>query len=253
MSFVEDGCHGLETLDGEKGWKLPTWTTVVVYGRVVLNHGNGITGLSWPVGDEFRRRSWVPWTRNLNFRGQPDHETWTSWIKYNKPVCATRSVLTVIMNGWQKVIVRVASRPGVLFGLQNWVRGRTLFGVEIRKSEKMVSELRIVSLIFKKKDFGGLAMVTSGTNHVVSCKYIWYQSSQIFVRTSFDVYLPRMVALPFDLVPNASHTGHIGGSLIITQFFLKRKKMATTLKRLKFVRNGNGPLAMFNQISAKRD
>ena len=114
--------------------------------------------------------------------------------------------LTVIMNGWQKVIVRVASRPGVLFGLQNWVRGRTLFGVEIRKSEKMVSELKIVSLIFKKKDFGGLAMVTSGTNHVVSCKYIWYQSSQIFVRTSFDVYLPRMVALPFDLVPNASHT-----------------------------------------------
>ena len=34
-------------LDGKKGWKLPTWANVVVCGRVVLNHGNGITGLNY--------------------------------------------------------------------------------------------------------------------------------------------------------------------------------------------------------------
>ena len=89
----------------------------------------------------------------------------------------------------------------------------------------------------KKKEFGGLAMVTSGTNHVVSCKYIWSQSSQIFVRTSFDVYLPT-VWLPCPLIWFRTPPTHWTHRRFPDHYaiFLKRKKMTTTLKRLKFVR-----------------
>lgn len=144
--------------------------------------------------------------------------------------------LTVIMNGWQKVIVRVASRPGVLFGLQNWVRGRTLFGVEIRKSEKMVSELRIVSLIFKKKNSADWRwwLVVLTTLLVVNI------SDPKVVKFLFGHLLMFICPewLPCPLIWFRTPLTHWTHRRFPNHYaiFLKRKKMTTTLKRLKFVR-----------------